>query len=183
MNHPEVPPASDDEREARRQYIAIRAAVVDGARLTILHIGQLQTVLAMGTNREPAVVLALAIGSATTAAEQFRQDPPAPIEMENAIMVVEDEVTRAREAVAGSALHTMDRAIRQIALLAGVAESSEMALSLEAVERTFDRYSGVVLGRPAASEGLPAGGTFAATLLILRELMHHVKFAAITIRT
>ena len=182
MNHAEGPPASGDEREARRQYIAIRAAVVDGARLTILHIGESQTVLAMGTNREPAVVLALAIGSATTA-DHFRQDPPAPIEMENAIMVVEDEVTRAREVVAGSALHTMDGAIRQIALLAGVAESSEMALSLKAVEQTFDRFSGVVLGRPAASEGLPAGGAFAATLLILRELMHHLKFAAITVRT
>ncbi|HMA07990.1 MAG TPA: hypothetical protein VKP68_09015, partial [Ramlibacter sp.] len=132
MNHREDPPASDDEREARRQYIALRAAVVDGARLTILHIGQSQTVLAAGTDREPAVVLALAIGSAKTAADQFRQDPPAPAEMENAIMVVEDEVTRAREAVAGSALYTMDVAIRRIALLAGVAESPEMALSLKA---------------------------------------------------
>ena len=98
-------------------------------------------------------------------------------------MVVEDEVTRAREAASGSALHTMDGAIRRIALLAGVAESPEMALSLEAVEKTFDRLSGVVLGRPATSEGLPAGGAFAATLLILRELMHHLKFAAITVRT
>jgi hypothetical protein len=39
------------------------------------------------------------------------------------------------------------------------------------------------MGRPPASEGLPAGGAFAATLLILRELMHHLKFAAITVRT
>lgn len=183
MNHPEAPPASDGEREARRQYIAIRAAVVDGTRLTVLHIGQLQTVLAMGTEREPAVVLALAIGTSKTVADHFRQDPPAPAEMENAIMVVEDEVTRAREAVAGSALYTMDSAIREIALIAGVAQGREMALSLEAVEQTFDRLSGVVLGRPAASEGLPAGGAFAATLLILRELMHHLKFATITVRT
>src|SRR5664279_38024 len=98
MNHPEDPPASDDEREARRQYSAIRAAVVDGARLTILHIGESQTVLAVGTNREPAVLLALAVGASKTAADHFRRDPPAPIEMENAIMVVEDEGTRAREA-------------------------------------------------------------------------------------
>ena len=183
MNHPEDPPASDDETEARRQYVAIRAVVAAGARLTVLHIGESQTVLAMGTNREPAAVLALAIGSARTAADQFRQDPPAPIEMENAIMVVEDEVTWARHHVGASALFTMDRSVRQIALIAGVAERDEMALSLEAVEQTFDRLSGVVLGRPAASEGLPAGGAFAATLLILRELMHHLKFAAITVRS
>lgn len=182
MNHPEDPPASDDEREARRQYVAIRAAVADGTRLTVLHIGDSQTVLAMGTNREPAVVLALAIGSAKTAADQFRQDPPAPIEMENAIMVVEDEVTRARHQAAASALFTVDRSVRQIALIAGVAERDEMTLSREAVEQTFDRLSGLVLGRPAASEALPAGGAFAATLLILRELMHHLKFSSVTVR-
>jgi len=45
----------------------------------------------------------------------------------------------------------------------------------------FDRCSGAVLGRPAASEGLPAGGAFAATLLILRELMHHLKVSPITV--
>lgn len=65
-------------------------------------------VLALGTGCEPGVVLALAIGASTTAADHFRQDRPVLIEMENAIMVVEDEVTRTREAVAGSALHTMD---------------------------------------------------------------------------
>ena len=180
MNHPQAPPA-DDEGEARRQYAVIRAAGGIPARLTVLHIGERQTVLATGTDREPAVVLALAIGSSKTAGDYFRQAPPAPIEMENAIMVVEDEVTRAREAVAGSALCTMDGAIRQIALIAGVAAAREMALSLEAVEQTFDRLSGVVLGRPAASAGLPAGGAFAATLLILRELMHHLKFSSITV--
>ncbi len=182
MNHPQAP-LSDDEIEARRQYAAIRAAEVVPARLTLLHIGERQTVLASGTGREPAVVLALAIGSAKTAADQFRQDPPAPIEMENAIMVVEDEVTRAREAVTGSALYTMDGAVCQIALIAGVADGREMALSVEAVEQTFDRFSSVVLGRPAASQGRPAGGAFAAILLILRELMHHLKFASITVRT
>ena len=76
----------------------------------------------------------------------------------------------------------MDAAIREIALIAGVAEAAEMALSREAVEQTFDRFSGVVLGRPAATEGLPAGGAFAATLLILREPMHHLQFSSITVR-
>jgi exopolyphosphatase/pppGpp-phosphohydrolase len=149
--------------------------------MTVLHIGAKQTVLATGTDRDPAVLLALAVGSAKTAADHFRHGPPAPIEMENAIMVVEDEVTRARDQVAGSELFTMDAAIREIALIAGVADAAEMALSREAVEQTFDRFSGVVLGRPAASEGLPTGGAFAATLLILRELMHHLKFSAITV--
>jgi len=181
MNHPEAL-GPDAEVEARRQYKAIRAAVDTAAPLTVLHIGERETALAIGTGPQPDTVVALAIGSARTAGAQFLHDPPRPVEMENAIMVVEDEVTRARQAVAGSALHTMDSAIAQIALIAGVADRPEITLSLEAVEQTFDRLSGVVLGRPVASEGLPAGGGFAATLLILRELMHHLKFAAITIR-
>lgn len=175
-------PSGTSATEARRQYAAIRAAGVIDGRVTVLHIGAKQTVLATGTSRDPTFVLALAIGSSKTAADHFRQDPPAPIELEDAIMVVEDEVTRARDQVAGSELFTMDAAIHRIALIAGVAEAAEMALSREAVEQTFDRFSGVVLGRPAASEGLPAGGAFAATLLILRELMHHLKFSAITVR-
>jgi exopolyphosphatase/pppGpp-phosphohydrolase len=180
MTQPESQPAPDAPSEARRQYAAIRAAAGVAARVTVLHIGAGQTVFATGTDRDPAVLLVLAIGSSKTAVDQFRHDPPTPIEMENGIMVVEDEVTRARDSVIGSGLFTMDGAIREIALIAGVREAAEMTLNLEAVEQTFDRFSGMVLGRPAASEGLPAGGAFAATLLILRELMHHLKFSSIT---
>ncbi len=183
MNHPQKRDEADAGVEARRQYLALRSVVAAPARLAALHIGGERTALAVGADDEPATVVALALGSVKTAAAHLRHDPPSPIEMENAIMVVEDELVRVRERVAGCALVTMDPAIAEIARLAGVAAHPEMTLSLEAVEQTFDRFSGVVLGRPAASEGLPTGGAFAATLLILRELMHHLKFAAITIRT
>jgi hypothetical protein len=49
------------------------------------------------------------------------------------------------------------------------------------MERTFDRLAQVSLGRPASSEGLPASNSFSATLLILREFMHHLQFAGITV--
>lgn len=54
-----------------------------------------------------------------------------------------------------------------------------MELSIDALERTFDRLTSVALGRPASQEGLPDDKPFAATLLILRELMHHLQFASI----
>jgi hypothetical protein len=41
---------------------------------------------------------------------------------------------------------------------------------------------GLVHGRPAASTDLPNDKHFAATLLILRELMHHLQFGSIQIR-
>jgi len=50
------------------------------------------------------------------------------------------------------------------------------------MEKTFDRLASVSLGRPAAHEGLPDSTAFAATLLILREFMHHLKFASLTVK-
>lgn len=174
------PVESEAQAEARRQYGLVR----DGCgalRVSVLHIGASATVLAIGEAQQPTEVVALAIGSVRTSGEHFRHAPPAPGEIENAIMAVEDEVARGRDAVRGSALFTLDPAIRHIALIAGVTEAPEMLLGLAAVEQTFDRLAGVALGRPAASEGLPADGAFAATLLILRELMHHLQFASITV--
>jgi hypothetical protein len=50
-----------------------------------------------------------------------------------------------------------------------------MTLAREAVEHTFQRLA-------SRAPGLPAGGEFAAMVLILRELMHHLDFASIVIR-
>ena len=52
---------------------------------------------------------------------------------------------------------------------------AEMTLAREAVEHTFQRLA-------MRAPGLPAGGEFAAMLLILRELMHHLDFPSIVIR-
>ena len=98
-------------------------------------------------------------------------------------MAVEDEVTRARTLLArGSSLFTADAAVREIALLAGAPDRPEWVLTLDAMERTFDRLAAVTLGRPASREGLPSSAAFAATLLILREFMHHLQFESITVK-
>jgi hypothetical protein len=59
-------------------------------------------------------------------------------------------------------------------------DGSKIEMPLEVVERCFDRLAKVVQGSPAAYEGLPQDPTFAATLLILREFMHHRRFASVT---
>lgn len=127
----------------------------------------------------PDKVLLLAIGSKKTAAEFFRHSPPTPGEIENAIQQVEDEITRAREMVAGYAvLATSDASIREIARIANVHAEQ---LSLDEVEQVFALLASHSLGRPAASAGIPGSPAFAATLLILREFMHHLQFPAINI--
>ena len=62
----------------------------------------------------------------------------------------------------------------------GVA-GERMALPIDAVEGQFDLLAAFIFGRPASSAGIPADSSFAATLLILREFMHHLQFPAITI--
>jgi exopolyphosphatase/pppGpp-phosphohydrolase len=150
-----------------------------------LHIGEQQTAVEVRAGRsEPAFTHTLPLGSRSTAAAHFQHDPPTPGEMENAITAVEDVVMPLHKLIAGeAALVTDDVAIRQIALLAGVPDAPQVTLSLEALERVFDRLASLVMGGSASSAALPPGPQFAATLLILREFMHHLKFASITIRS
>ena len=148
----------------------------------MLHIGEQDTFVATGSGAEAERVLLLAIGSQRTAAKFFVHTPPAPGEIENAIQHVEDEVSRAREMVAGHpTLVTSDASIREIARIASGHAESRLNLSIEAVEEAFALLAGHSLGRPASSAGIPGSTTFAATLLILREFMHHLRFASISV--
>ena len=132
----------------------------------LLHIGEERSTIAQA---------ALALGWRSIARDHFKHDPPSPLEIENAIAAVEDEVERAHKAIAkGGVLRTRDPAIVEIARSAGVPQSAETVLSVEAVEHMFTRLA-------AGARGLPAGGEFSATLLILRELMHHLDFSSVLI--
>lgn len=73
----------------------------------------------------------------------------------------------------------MDKSIR---LHIG-AEQTTVAIDsdVEAVERLFDLLAAWSLGRPAVVSGIPTDAGFAATLLILREFMHHLHFACIQV--
>ena len=165
------------------QYEAIRLGIPEGTPITVLHIGEQQTAVAAGTGVEPGAVFKLPIGSRTTAAEYFQHNPPIPKEMENAIVAVEDAVAIARTLITdGSALFTADEAIRKIALISGIPDRPELTLSRDAMERTFERLIAVTLGTPGSREGIPTDITFAATLLILREFMHHLQFLSITVK-
>jgi len=117
---------------------------------------------------------ALAIGWSTLARDYFQHDQPSPLELENAIAAIEDEIARARSSIAADrVVSTQQETVRDIALAAGIAPGDEMVLTIDAVERTFER-----LTRPP---GLSADHRFAATLVILRELMHHLQIASIAI--
>lgn len=155
----------------------------DRPPITLLHIGADQTTVDTTNGIEEGATHTLALGSQKTAADFFKHAPPTPLEMENAIMAIEDEVSHARTWIADdSVLYTTDPAIRTIALMAGVPDQPELILSIDAVEQTFERLAAVTLGRPATSDKLPTDAAFAATLVILREFMHHLQFSSITVK-
>jgi exopolyphosphatase/pppGpp-phosphohydrolase len=140
---------------------------------TRLHLGERHTTLARGTDAG----VTLAIGPQRVAEEFFSHELPTPQELERAIDAVEDEMMRVRSMHAeGGELITADATLRLFA----IAEASVPMLTIDAVERLFQRLASASLGDPSALRGLPSGREAAAALLILRELMHHLGFSAVT---
>lgn len=162
---------------------ALRGHAEPGEPITLLHMGTEHTLIAMvGEGAAQGPLFTLALGTHRTAREFFRRDLPTPLELENAIASVEDEVYLAHRQYAqpgnvpGTAWWSTDARLVALAELAGVPRAPAMLLTLEAMERLFQRLAAVSEGRPAASEGLPESVEFATTLLLLRELMHHMPF-------
>jgi exopolyphosphatase/pppGpp-phosphohydrolase len=155
----------------------MRSRISSDKALTLLHIDALQTIIATGTD-----VLVLPIGTGKTAPEFFHHAPPTPEEVENAINVVEDEVTRAYQMICkGSILCTTDNSIREIVHLTSVPDKTEMLLSREAMESLFTRLAALSMGRPTAKDDLRVNASFSATILVLREVMFHLGFKFINV--
>ena len=180
-----MPPSSSDASvtaSLQQSYAAARQSADATADVTVLHIGAAHCGIAQGAGQEPDLVKLLPLGSERLAREQFKTSPPTPLALENAIQVVEDWVMPLRPLIPGAALlFSTDVGVREIALLSGVAPAQSMHLSLDAMERTFNRLTAVVQGSPATHQGLPQSNHFAATLLILREFMHHLQFSHIAV--
>lgn len=148
-----------------------------------LHIGATHTEVRVGPSgvrTDALTTLVLEIGSQRTAQQFFHHQPPTALEVETAIQTVEDEVVRARALVpAGTEIFCADAGVRAIATAAGVEPTGVQTLSLEQVEHTFNRWAALVEGRPQSQDALPDAPSFAATLLILREFMHHLQIPAV----
>ena len=156
--------------------------LADSVPAITLHIGEEQTVVTSRGSNESGPPITLPMGSVKTA-RHFKHHPPTEAEMENAIMLVEDELFRIRHSILkGATLSTTDASIRDMARIAGMAEQPNLTLTRDLVEQTFNRLAAIVQGRPASRDSIPTTAQFSATLLILREFMHHLDFASIDVR-
>lgn len=113
----------------------------------------------------------------------LRHDPPTALEIERAIEQVEDVVMPLlRQLPPGTQLHTSDAAARVLLGLARERQAgSPESLSLDDVEQVFNALAALAQGRPLASSGWPPHPGLAAYLVILREVLHHLRFTTITL--
>lgn len=132
------------------------------------------------TSPDGAATTVLPVGHDGPGAMALRGAPPRPAALEEAIMVVEDALM--------AALPGLPRGVDQVRLSGAAGARVATALSLvdpsaalsrDALEEAFRTLAAVAEGRPAGSAGLPLDAAFAATLLILREVMHHLDIGAL----
>lgn len=56
-----------------------------------------------------------------------------------------------------------------------------LSMNME-MEQTFNWLAAIVQGRPVSLDSIPTTAEFCASLLILREFMHHLNFTSINVR-
>ncbi|MDD3079386.1 MAG: hypothetical protein PHH37_09830 [Paludibacter sp.] len=151
--------------------------------LTFIEIGDKFSVLTQGDQSEmPTFSATLQVGSTLVAERFFAQYPPTASEVENAITFIEDAIMLYHKKLSsGSKLITSDSNILEIARFVIPVKRPETVLAATDIEIIFGRISAIVSGRPASQDILPSDNKFIARLLILREILAHLKFCEITI--
>jgi exopolyphosphatase/pppGpp-phosphohydrolase len=167
----------------RQSFFDIRREVQGAAPIVLLQIGEEQSCVAFGSQMEPEQVLILEIGASRTSREFFKHNPPTPLELETAIMTVEDEVIRVHLlTLARLPLYSADQSILDMSKLIGYSARSVKQLALAEVEDIFNQLAARSEGRTASQASFPDDPRLAAALLILREFMHHLLFETIQLK-
>lgn len=168
----------------QNRYARARQHAPDGQAIAVLHLAGEETLLALGRGANADALITFSFGAGGLARRLFKHSPPAPFDLENAITVVEDEIAQKTQGVDGQHFHLVssDSVTGGFARLAGLAETEgPRIMSREALERLFGRLASVAEGQPASYADIPDDNEFAAALLILRELMHHLQFQEIVL--
>lgn len=104
--------------------------------------------------------------------------PPGEAALEQAIQRVEDALMPAIPALRQPGATGLECADPLLAA-SGRAPGTVATLSIDDVEEVFNRLARVAAGVPAHSLSLPAHPGFAAALVVVRELLHHVGLPAL----
>jgi len=150
--------------------------------VTRLHLGADRISLEVVSGGDWRHLATLEAGSLRSILQHLRHEPAKEDELEAAIAGIEDDLIPAiRSLPERRVLVTSAPEVREIVRVAGLGGSSEANLDIATVERLFNRMADVAYGTPAARLGIPSGRAFAASLLILREVLHHGGFGSIMV--
>ncbi len=153
--------------------------------ITLLLITEEFTIVAIGKSPlEPDNFWILPLGSEKTSKEFFKHTPPSPDEIEYAINFIEDNIVPLKKILpSNSELYSFSPVMQEIILQANKnILSQEKILPIKDMEDIFSRLAIIISGRPYSTDTLPESTSFAASLLILREFMHHLGFQNIIIK-
>lgn len=176
--------SSEIQQFAYDSYRAVRQKSAKNEPIALLHIADEYSFIVFGAETAiPDRCWLFNIGRLKTPRDFFRHNLPTPAEVEYAIQVVEDEVMPLHKLIpTGCGLYTTDTSILKIAQqTVSTHHSVGVVLARTDMEQVFGRLAAIISGRPVNQDILPITNTFAATLIILREVMHHLGFVNITI--
>lgn len=170
----------DAQNRARQTWRHARRAL--GGDITALEFGAAESAVVAGNGAEPSRAIPIQLGVSALARRYFNAPRLGEAAIEAAITEVEDRVMPLRSQLELGSRHvTRDRGVRAVAGVLGPVTEPWVALSTDAVEQLFNRWVSIALGRPATQDALPTSGEFAATLLVLREWLHHLSCTEITV--
>nr|WP_321357244.1 hypothetical protein [uncultured Draconibacterium sp.] len=126
----------------------------------------------------------LELGNLLIADRFFSEFPPTNDEIDHAINFTEETLAPIQDLFEKETdLYTSDSMAAQIAILAFNTQKSGNQTSVPVIEleNIFYRLSEIVNGLPASQDVLPDSNQFAAYLLIIREIMHHMGFERLVV--
>lgn len=113
--------------------------------------------------------------------QHFGNGTLTPIALERAIEWTEDHIQAARLQVpAGAKLVTYAPEIRHLAELAGL-QGTTLHLRIDAVEQLFSRLVLQAFGQSSLQDSLPYSPRVFASVVMLREMLHHLHFDGVTV--
>jgi len=164
-------------------YAWVRQNLPELDAIVVLQLGEDETMLTFGQGAQPEQVASLPLGLQVIADRYFPAGRLSVLMIEHAIAEVEDIVMPWHGKLPSAAsLLTDDAEVAELARWAGMPDKTgQWLLTTEAVEQMFNRWAALAQGRPASQDRLPTTGRFSATLLVLREWLHHLNFDGITV--
>jgi hypothetical protein len=113
--------------------------------------------------------------------QHFGNGTLTPIALERAIEWTEDRIQAARlQLSAGAGLATHAPEIRHLAELAGL-QGTTLHLRIDAVEQLFSRLVLQAFGQSSPQDSLPYSPRVFASVVMLREMLHHLHFDGVTV--